>query len=122
MVKNLLSKTMLLLFALMAGSGSVWAEEITVLSEDFTTNNTVVLLGTAGWTLSGNCSISTLNTKALQIASGNGAGSAQTPSFSSLVGTSATLTFSHKSSGNASRTLTITGAEDVGAGFPLEFL
>lgn len=93
----------------MAGSGSVWAEEVTVLSEDFTTNNTVSLLTTAGWTLSGNCSMSTLNTKALQIASGKGNGTAQTPSFSSLSGTSATLTFYHKSSGSASRTLTITG-------------
>ena len=106
---SLLTKTMLLLGALMAGSGSAWADNVNVINEDFSTNSTIKLLNDAGWTTTGNCSMSSINGKALQIASGNGDGSAKTPAFSSLVGTTATLTFSHKSSGGASRTLTITG-------------
>lgn len=107
---TLLTKTLLLLCALMAGSGSAWADEVIVISEDFTTNNTIPLVKEAGWTLPTNgCSMGTLNERALQIASSKYAASAQTPSFSSLVGTTATLTFKHKSSGNSSRTLTVTG-------------
>ncbi len=96
---------MVLLLTMLVGAGSsVWAEDVTIISADFE--------NTDGWTLSGKTS-STSNKigtgKSLQIASGKGEGSATSPAFSSLVGSTATLTFQHISSGSASRTLTITG-------------
>ena len=86
--------------------GEMTRENVTVLSENF--NN-----GTAPeWTLSSN-GISfqgSTGEKSLQIASSNYAGSAQTPTFSALVGNTATLTFSLVSSSTSdSHTLTVTG-------------
>jgi hypothetical protein len=104
MVKQNLLTKLLLLFALIVGSTSVaWAEDVTVISANFD--------NTEGWTLSGKTSSSTaLGTGAgLQIASGKGLGTATSPTFSNLVGTSATLEFDHISSGSAARTLTVTG-------------
>ena len=97
---------MLLLCALIVGSSSLWGDNVNVISEDFSSNNTKAKLETAGWTISNTTSH---GTGYMQIASGSGAGSATTPAFSSLVGTKATLSVTHISSGNASRTLTITG-------------
>ena len=111
MKKVSLLKTMLLLFALIAGSSSAWAQKNVVFSEDFTTNKTTALLEAAGWTLDGKVSMngSKLNGTALQVASGQGSGSAKTPTFSSLTNSTATLTFNIASSGSATNTLTITG-------------
>ena len=104
MKKLHLFKTVLLLCALIVGSGSAWADNVTIISANFND-------GTAsGWTLTGKTSYSgSGEAKGLQIASGSGEGSATTPAFTKLVGTTATLTFKHKSSGSAARTLTITG-------------
>ena len=99
-------KSLFLLCALIVGSTSAWADNVNVLSEDFSSNNTKAKLETAGWTISNTTSH---GTGYLQIASGSGAGSATTPAFTSLVGTDATLSVTHISSGKASRTLTITG-------------
>lgn len=111
MKKLHLFKTVLLLCALIVGSVTGWADNVTVLSEDFSSNNSTSKLETAGWTLTGRTSMnsSALSSTALQIASGKGEGSAQTPAFSSLVGTTATLTFNIASSGSSVNTLTITG-------------
>lgn len=109
MKKQLLLTRMLLLVALLVGSvSSVWAENVTVLSENFSTNNTIDKLTTAGWSFSSNgC---TIQSNWLQIASGTYAGTATTPAFSSLVGNTATLTFKHiVSGGDTNRTLTVTG-------------
>ena len=97
-------KTMLLLCALIAGSSSVWAEDVKVIDEDFNA-------GTAsGWTLDGKTSFQgSAGAKSLQIASSKGDGTAMTPAFSSLVGTTATLTFSISSANSNVNTLTITG-------------
>ncbi len=109
MKKQLLLTRMLLLVALLVGSvSSVWAENVTVLSENFSTNNTIDKLTTAGWSFSSNgCS---MQSNWLQIASSSYAGTATTPAFSSLVGNTATLTFKHTvSGGDTNRTLTVTG-------------
>ena len=106
MKKTTLLKTMLLLCALVVGSMSGWAENVNVLSENFSSNNTTSKLTTAGWAISGTVSAAT---GYMQIASGSGSGSATTPAFSSLVGTTATLSVAHVSSGAATRTLTIKG-------------
>ena len=106
MKKTTLIKTMLLLCALIVGSSNLWADDVNVLNEDFSSNNTKTKLEEAGWSFDGNLTFG--NT--LQVASGNGSGRATTPAFSSLVGSTATLTFSHvSSSGTKTRTLTITG-------------
>ena len=108
MKKQLLLTRMLLLVALLVGSVSAWAENVTVLSENFSTNNTIDKLTTAGWSFSSNgCS---MQSNWLQIASSSYAGTATTPAFSSLVGNTATLTFKHTvSGGDTNRTLTVTG-------------
>ena len=105
MKKLLLMKTVLLLFALVVGSNA-WALNVNVLSEDFSSNNTIVKLETAGWTFSGKTS---MQSGWLQVASGKGDGTAKTPAFASLVGNSATLTFKLISASGTARTLTITG-------------
>ena len=76
------------------------AENVTVLSEDFSSGKPTT------WTYTGNTSI---QSGTLQIASGGGAGSATTPAFSNLIGATATLTFDLTSSGSNTNTLTITG-------------
>ena len=81
----------------------MWGDTVNVISENFSSNNTKAKLEEAGWSFDGTVP------SVLQIASGSGAGSATTPEFSSLVGTEATLSVSHISSGKATRTLTITG-------------
>ena len=106
MKRNLLLKTMLLLCALVVGTSSSWGANVNVINENFSTHTTKTSLEEAGWTLSG----TTIPSNGyLQIASGSGAGSATTPAFSALVGTTATLSVTHVSSGSASRTMTITG-------------
>ena len=107
MKKKLLLTRMLLLVALLVGSVSAWGADVIVISEDFSTNNTADKLTAAGWTLSGKTSFP--STGSLQIASSSGAGSATTPAFSTLVGTTATLSVTHISSGGSTRTMTITG-------------
>ncbi len=97
---------MLLLVALLVGSVSAWGADVNVINEDFSTNNTADKLTAAGWTLSGTTIPAT---GYLQIASGSGSGSATTPAFSTLVGTTATLSVTHVSSGGSTRTMTITG-------------
>ena len=106
MKKTTLIKTMLLLCALVVGSSNLWADDVNVLNENFSSNNTKSKLENAGWTISNTTSH---GTGYLQIASGSGAGSATTPAFATLLGTEATLSVTHISSGKASRTLTITG-------------
>ena len=78
----------------------MWGDTVNVISENFSSNNTKAKLEEAGWSFDGTVP------SVLQIASGSGAGSATTPEFSSLVGTEATLSVSHISSGKATRTLT----------------
>ena len=91
---------------MIVGSSAAWADEVTVFSENFETS-TIAGLKEAGWTIDGNVSF---QNKTLQIASGNGAGTVQTPTFSSLVGNTATLTFTLTSSSSSkTNTLTITG-------------
>ena len=106
MKKTTLIKTMFLLCALVVGSSNLWADDVNVLNENFSSNNTKSKLENAGWTISNTTSH---GTGYLQIASGSGAGSATTPAFATLLGTEATLSVTHISSGKASRTLTITG-------------
>ena len=84
----------------------MWAGNVNVLSENFSSNNTIAKLETAGWVFTGSKSI---QSGWLQVASGSGKGSATTPAFASLVGSSATLTFDLISASASSKTLTITG-------------
>ena len=103
--QNFLTR-MLLLFALIVGSvNGAWGENVNILSFNFNDGSAI------GWTLTGKTSYNStaLGSKALQIASGKGEGTAKTPTFTSLIGTSATLTFKIASSGSSDNTLTITG-------------
>ena len=104
MYRKLLSKLMLLLAILFVGVSTSLAENVNVLSENFDSGSA------SGWTLSGKTSYQgSSGAKSLQLASSKGEGSATTPAFSTLVGSTATLTFSIESSGSSVNTLTITG-------------
>ena len=110
-MKNKLPFVLLLLLLLLGGA-SVQAEDVIVFSEDFSANNDINKLKSAGWTFSGNASIQTFSTnnKGLQVASGSGEGLATTPSFSLPSGITATLSFKLKSSSSKEEhTLTVKG-------------
>lgn len=110
---NKLMKLALLLVALVAGGGMMRADKVVIFKDDFGKSLEKIK---DNWTLSGKYSSSDFEggtgNNSLQIASGEGAGTATTKdAFSSLVGTTAILTFNLRSasSSGSNRTLTISG-------------